>query len=406
MTRSERQNLAIERWKAAGCRNCIVQPTGTGKTRTALTAIRRVLDRNPKAKVTVVVPTKVLKSQWEKQIKEWELETTVLVMNTAAKKPFHCHFLVIDEAQHISSDYLRNIFNNCNPILILGLTATYDRLDGKEKEVLDKYAPVCDEITLEEAISNNWINSYKEYKVLLDVDLTEYNKANTTFMNHFAFFNFEWNDFMNCVTNPIFRAKYAKHVNCTLKEVQAHAFACNKAMQFRKNFIFNHPKKLEVAKKILDHRKQSKAITFNGSIEQCKKYGFGYILHSKNKKKENEEIIQKYTNDKYAVLHTSKMADEGLDVKGVNIAIITGFTSSQISKRQRIGRAIRFEEGKNAEIFTLVLNNTQECKWYNKSTEGLSYIELSEQELDEVLNYKSLDNKHEKIQEKEYSFRY
>ena len=34
--------------------------------------------------------------------------------------------------------------------LILGLTATYERLDGREKEVLDLYCPVCDTITLEE----------------------------------------------------------------------------------------------------------------------------------------------------------------------------------------------------------------------------------------------------------------
>lgn len=406
MTRSERQSLAIEKWKESGCRGSYVFCTGFGKTKTALDAVERVISKNPWINVTIVVPTKVLKDQWLEKLAERDLIAEILIMNTAAKRKFNCDFLIIDECHHINSTCLSNIFNNCNPRLILGLTATYERLDGKEKEVLDKYAPVCDVVTIEEAKENQWVSPYKEYKVLIDVDLTEYNKANTTFMNHFAFFNFEWNDFMKCVTDPIYRAKYAKHINCTVKEVQAHAFACNKAMQFRKNFIFNHPKKLEVAKKILECRQNSKAITFNGSIEQCKKYGFGYVLHSKNKKRDNEQILDEYSKCKYAVLHTSKMADEGLDVQGVNVVVITGFTSSQISKLQRIGRSIRFEPNKTAEVFTLVLNETQESKWFKKSTEGLSFIEINESELDKILNNEELINKRKQIQEKETVFRF
>ncbi len=59
-------------------------------------------------------------------------------------------------------------------------------------------------------------------------------------------------------------------------------------------------------------------------------------------------------------LHTSKAADQGLDCKGVNLEIILHTDSSKTRKIQRIGRAIRFEEGKTSEIFTLVLKGTQE----------------------------------------------
>lgn len=37
--------------------------------------------------------------------------------------------------------------------MILGLTATLERLDGKEI-IIKKYAPVCDTITLNEATQN------------------------------------------------------------------------------------------------------------------------------------------------------------------------------------------------------------------------------------------------------------
>lgn len=99
MTRTERQNLAIERWKQAGCRNCIVGVTGVGKTRIALIAIQRFFNKNPSKKVVVVVPTLILQDQWKEEIKNFNIQNSVniLVLNTAAKKAFECDFLIIDE---------------------------------------------------------------------------------------------------------------------------------------------------------------------------------------------------------------------------------------------------------------------------------------------------------------------
>lgn len=158
-------------------------------------AITRVLKVNSKTIIKIVVPTKVLKDQWELELEKRGIEgdIEVLILNTAAKKKFDCNFLIIDELHRANSLSFREIFNNCSPRLILGLTATYERLDGYEKEVVDKYCPVCDTITVEEATENGWLSPYKEYKVLLDVDLTEYNKANVEFLQHFAFFNYDFN---------------------------------------------------------------------------------------------------------------------------------------------------------------------------------------------------------------------
>ena len=66
------------------------------------------------------------------------VDIEVKVLKTASMKKFNCNFLIIDEAHTVCSAQLRNIFENCNPTFILGLTATYERLDGQEKEVLDK----------------------------------------------------------------------------------------------------------------------------------------------------------------------------------------------------------------------------------------------------------------------------
>ena len=49
------------------------------------------------------------------------------------------------------------------------------------------------------------------------------------------------------------------------------------------------------------------------------------------------------------------------------------------------GRAIRYAPGKRAEVFTLVLRNTAEEGWFNKSTGTNQYITIDESNLDEIL---------------------
>lgn len=402
MTRTERQLECIEKWKAAKCRASISAATGVGKTHIALMAVERVLRVNPNTKITVIVPTKVLKDQWEENIEKHQIEGNiqVLVINTAAKKSFDCNFLIIDELHKANSDYFRKIFENCTPKLILGLTATYERLDQKQKEVADKFCPICDTITTDEAVKNGWLSEYKEYKVLLDVDLTEYNKANVSFMQHFAFFGYNFDIAMSCVSDFWQQQKYAKQMNCTLQEVKVHTYAWNKALRFRKQFVANHPKKIEIAKKILAARPNSKAITFNSSIKQCEAFKMGFVVHSGKGKKKNQMTLDEFSKcGPGSVIHSSKMLIEGLDCPGLNLAIILGFNSSKTSKVQEIGRVIRKEPEKNAEIFTLVLRNTVEENWYRKSMENLNYIELNEHELDAVLNNQNIDNKKEITQE-------
>jgi len=399
MNRTERQLQAVENWKQSKCRATIVAATGFGKTRMAFNAMERVLSKNPNVSITIVVPTKILQDQWLDQLDERGILADVVILNTAAKNHFNCNFLIVDEIHKSAAELMSKMFLNCHPTFVLGLTATYERLDGREKIVLDRFAPVCDTITIEEATANGWLSPYKEYKVLLNVDLTEYDKANREFMQHFAFFDYDFKTAMNCVTDFWQQQVYARKINCRVDEVKAHAFAWNRALRARKTFIANHPKKLEIAKRILENRTDKKAVTFNSSKALCEQYGFGYVLHSGKTKKSNRMTIDEFNKVDTGVLHTSKMADEGLDCKGLNLAVITGFNSSKTSKTQRVGRVIRFEDGKEAEVFTLIIQGTVEESWYAKSMEGMDYIEINENELEEILKNRSLSNKNKRKQE-------
>ena len=62
----------------------------------------------------------------------------------------------------------------------------------------------------------------------------------------------------------------------------------------------------------------------------------------------------------------------------------------------KCGRCIRQEEGKQAEIFTLVIKGTVEEQWYKKAAEDLNYIEINEEELEQVLSTREVDKKEQK----------
>ena len=386
MDRTTRQKLGIKKWINANGKATLVYGTGVGKTYTTIMAIQLLLKSVPDAYVLIVVPTKVLKEQWTAELIKYNIfaNCQVEIINSVINKKWNCDLLVIDEVHRVASTSFSQIFNSVIYKMILCLTATIKRLDGKE-DIIKKYAPVVDTITLEEAEANGWISPVKNYLVLLDVDLTEYNKLNQKFNAYFAYFNYDFNLAMRLVTNWQERTKWAKKMGVTPKDATAMAFDWNRALKARKDFIANHPKKLEICQRILNARKDKKCIVFATTIKVCELVGTDYILHSKCTKKKNSETLTQFNNSLFGSISSSKALTEGVDVKGLSVGIIMNVNSSKITAVQKRGRICRFEPGKKAEMFTLVLKGTQEYQWFQNSNVD-SVITIDEEQLNKILN--------------------
>lgn len=311
------------------------------------------------------------------------LNICVEVINTVIKYDWTVDMLILDEAHRAAAQQMIQIFDKVKYSYILCLTGTMERLDMRHL-LLSKYAPICDRITLEEAEKEGWVAIHKEYAVMLNVDLTEYNQWNSRFNKAFAFFNFEFDVAMKAATDYTVRSKIAKQLGADVKMVSAMAMEFVRSLKARKEFIMNHPKKIEIARKIIEARKNHKIITFSGTIKQSEAIGTGWVMHSKKSKKLNAETIEQFNKAQCGVLNTSKAADEGVDIAGVDTEIILHTDSSKIRKGQRLGRAVRFEEGKVAEIFTLIIAGTQETKWLANSKTS-KVITITEEQLDKVL---------------------
>lgn len=376
ISRDERQAQAIKAWAKANGRATIVAATGVGKTFISIRIIDKLKHSNPDLHTIVLVPTTTLQEQWIVELDQrgLSLNTEVFVMMGASKRSYKCDLLIIDEAHRISSEVLSANLVNTQYKYILGLTATFERLDGRH-EILAKYAPVCDTITMEDALFNGWVAKYKDYVVVIDVpDIDIYNNYNSEFNKAYEFFNWDFSKAMSMAGKDGFkhRWEYAKelapdsyeHQKEMFKSITYYATSFMRSMQNRKKFVQNHPKKLEVAQEIIKWRNNKKIVTFSANVKMAESFKDGYVYTGKEGKKKNRITLEEFSKLSSGCLHSCKMAIEGLNVPDLTVGIMLGIDSSKTKATQSLGRICRLSKGKlGAEFFTLVINNTVETKW-------------------------------------------
>jgi superfamily II DNA or RNA helicase len=335
--------------------------------------------------VIVIVPSDTLQQQWVRVLEEFGVhDVQVLIVNTAIKNVYDCDLLVVDEVHMMVADTFSKIFTCISYKLILCLTGTLDRLDGKQY-ILKQYAPVCDLITLEEAVEKQWVAEFKQYKVYVEVDLSEYDRLNAAFTHHFSWFSYEFDVAMACVKDFQARQRYAKNRGCDVQDVTIHAMGFIRNMKARKAFVYDHPKKIEVANRILQAREDKKIITFTKSVEHAKLLCCGEIYHGKMAKKKKDKVMDAFNLAEKGILNSCQALNVGLDVQGINTVVIISGDSSSIVKKQRIGRSIRKEEAKVAEIWQLVLRGTVDDSWYRKASANIKTHTLDERQLTQLL---------------------
>ena len=191
-----------------------------------------------------------------------------------------------------------------------------------------------------------------------------------------------------------------------LKNITYHAMNFMRSIQQRKTFINNHPKKIEITKRIIEARPNSKIITFSNNIKMAEAIGIGYVYTGKDSKKKGRITLDKFINMPSGILNTSKKCDEGIDIPNLSVAIMLGIDSSKIKATQRVGRVVRTDSNPNkrAEIFNLIINNTVELNWYKKAHPDGNYVTIDEEGLNDVLAGKVPKPYIKKL--KDFQFRY
>ena len=306
--------------------------------------------------------------------------------------------LVLDEIHVSAADQMSQVFNKVKYKLILGLTATFERLDGKHY-LIEKYCPIVDTVSTTEAIANEWVSEFKEYQVLIEVDdIEEYKSLQREWLQHFEFFQFSFDIAMRMAGPEGWKAKLAYRDELykgndefkkkeILQSINYHSAGFMRTMTKRKAFINNHPKKIEIAKKIMEARANAKIITFSNNVKMAEALENGeYVYTGKTSKKRASDMIEKYLSGQIKHLHSCKRLIEGFNDPNTSVAIILGMDSSERRAVQTRGRVIRkTSTNKQAEIFNIVIRYSQEEKWYKDSHKNSNYITIDEKGLEQVL---------------------
>ena len=418
ITRTERQKMCEKAWIAAKGIGTVVGTTGFGKTRIGTDILQAFIKKKSDLTAIVVVPTQNLQDQWIGILENLGINKNVcvLVINTAAKQNINCDLLIIDEIHRSAAETLIDVFNSIKYKYILGLTATFERLDERH-ELIKKYCPIVDTVTDIEALANGWVSLYKEYQILIDVDdIQTLKDLNTEFNSHFEFFNWDFNLAMSmCGPKGYLKQIEYRNTLCPngtsqekssiLTSIKMHSAQLMRIMQARKKFINNHPKKIEIARKIIQARPDAKIITFSNNVAMAEQIGMGgKVFSGKDTKKKSRVTVEEFKNGDFKILHTIQKANEGMDIPGLSVAIMLGIDSAKIKAQQRKGRVIRKEDGKQAEIFNIIINNSAETKWFENSHSGSEYTTIDEEGLNDVLCGKEPKPYKKKI--KDFTFRF
>lgn len=396
---------------------------GFGKTVIGLMAIRRVLNAKPDYSVIVVAPSQPVAKKWKQDIAKCTTafeKVKVITLAIAARDyaKLSCDLLIIDEIHLVPTQKNRTALL-IKRKMMLGLTATYERLDEGHR-IIDRVCPIVDTVTLAEGIRNRWTSNHKVYVILCRIpDLNTYNSMTNKFKELFKWFNYKFNVPMAVLKDREFAIEYADTVvvkqmeetecgnlwyqgdpkRMALKLLYRNAKDFISVMTERKNFLYHHPKKLEVAEKIIKAMQGKKGITFWSTIEDAEKVSEGRTYasvtsESDRTEKQNKETLEWFMNTDGAVINTVRALNVGFDCPDIRYGIVAGFNSSQTSSMQRMGRVIRINDmlkDKEAEVFYIVIRYTNDEHWAAKALEKTDYVMVDEESLDDLLSGKDVE---------------
>ena len=376
--RNEEQKKALNNWASNNYIGSIIAGTGFGKSRCAILASSHILDNLGGNKILLLVPTIQLQDQFRDEFHKWDLEhcldnVEILCYQSAYKLEDKHYDLVICDEIHLGlSEQYRKFFDNNTYDRLLCMTATLPE-DNYYKSLLEKLAPSIYTITLDQCVVKGIVSPYNIYckpLTLTNTEKKEYKKIH----NQFLYYKYKLGQF-----DAFDEAKrILGNSNANPADKQA-AVQFYRTIRQRKAIIDFAENKVVAFQKLVSDNVDKRILAFSGANEFTDRLTasvepLAMAYHSKRSKKYKETALESFRDGSINVLCSTKALNQGFDVPNANMGIICGITSKSLSMIQRVGRLIRFQEGKTGRIVILYVENSQEEKWLKQATKNLNNV--------------------------------
>jgi len=379
-TKDTEQKKAINAWAKRKFTGTIIAGTGFGKSRCGVIAAGKTLDATDNARAIVLVPTTQLQAQFRDEFSKWDYEHVLdrvdIVCYASAYKIENEHYdiVVCDEVHLGLSPEYRKFFENNTWNRLLCMTATPPE-EIEYRDILYKLAPVCYRIDLDKCVELGLVSPYKiicKPIELTSVEKQEYDKANKTFV------------YAKYILGQFDAFDRARHIMGSGKHTasnqdKAAAAQFYRAIRARKAVVDHADGKIAELQKIVIKNIGEKILVFGGSNEFTNKLAdatetFSTVYHSGKTKKQKEQALKEFRSGDKPVLCSTKALNQGFDVADATMAVICGLTSKSLTMIQRVGRIVRYQEGKIGQIFILYVKDSQEEKWLKSSVKNLDNV--------------------------------
>lgn len=223
--------------------------------------------------------------------------------------PDYFDYLVIDEFHHAVNDQYQRIVNYFKPQFLLGLTATPERMDGKNiYEICDYNVPY--EISLKEAINKGVLVPFHYYGIY---DETDYSSL------HLVKGRYDEKELNETYIGNVKRYDLIYKYYMKYRSKRALGFCCSR----------QHAE--EMAKEFCKRGIEAVAVYSNAD---------GKFSEDRDK------AIEKLKNQEIKVIFSVDMFNEGVDIASLDMVMFLRPTESPIVFLQQLGRGLRTSKGK------------------------------------------------------------
>lgn len=348
------EKLEVERTIHNRYKNLIVAATGTGKTVISAFDYKNFKAKNKPSRLLFVAHRKEILQQalatfqgvlkdnnfgelWVDGIEPKSNEflfASVQTLNNRLKNinlsADYFDFIIIDEVHHIEAKTYRPILEYFNPKVLVGLTATPERMDGAD--ILKDFSNrIAAEIRLPEALNKKILSPFQYFGITDSIDLS----------------NVKWQN-----------GKYAPSELTNL-----YTQSDRRVREIISNL-----------QKYVNDSNDVRAIGFCVTIEHAKymaeKFslaGFKASYLTSDNSKEREFIRKQLKNQEINYLFVVDIFNEGVDIPEIDTVLFLRPTESLTVFLQQLGRGLRLSEGKDClTVLDFVGNARPEYDFENK----------------------------------------
>ena len=223
--------------------------------------------------------------------------------------PDYFQYLVIDEFHHAVNEQYQRIVKYFKPQFLLGLTATPERMDGRNiYELCDYNVPY--EISLKDAINKGMLVPFHYYGIYDDTDYSGL---------HLIRGRYDEKELNETYIGNVHRHDLIYKYYCKYGSKKALGFCCSRA----------HAE--EMAKEFCERGIPSVAVYSNANGTYSEERG---------------KAIKKLKSGEIRVIFSVDMFNEGVDITSVDMVMFLRPTESPIVFLQQLGRGLRRSKGK------------------------------------------------------------